>query len=127
MSPSRYAERSSTRVPGKSAPDCSEDVEPVDLSHPQVDDDDLWPEPIDAIEGVAAALGFADEIRYCLGLEGPDQAVAIDGVVVDDQDARAAVGRPLAIQRHPPPFKLIQPLTIRSGPRRRRRTVDGAE
>src|SRR2546426_5535473 len=70
---------------GIDALDAPEELEPVELGHLDVHDDDVWPEPLQRVERRAAVLRRLDVVR---GLEEHSERFRRAELVVDDEDTR---------------------------------------
>src|SRR2546427_4577797 len=70
---------------GIDALDAPEELEPVELGHLDVHDDDVWPEPLQRVERRAAVLRRLDVVR---GLEEHSERFPRAELVVDDEDTR---------------------------------------
>ncbi len=66
--------------------DGADDLEAVEAGHPDVDDGDVRLELVDPLEGLAAVGGRADELEVGALADRPLEALAIDRMIVRDQD-----------------------------------------
>jgi hypothetical protein len=67
-----------------------EDLEAVDVGHPQVEQNHVGPQPLDGLDRRLAAVGLPEELEAAVQADRAAHAAPVHGTVIHDQDADGA-------------------------------------